>query len=90
MPSVTVAVGSSVGLHARPADIISKAAAGTDAEVTISMPDGDPVDAGSALMIMTLGAGCGDEVVVASDDEEAMNTIAELVKQDLDADDADE
>lgn len=87
MPSVTVVVGSSVGLHARPADIISKAAADLDAEVTIATPDGNPVDAGSALMIMTLGAGCGDEVVVASDDEAAMKKIADLVEQDLDAED---
>ena len=84
MPSTTVTVGSSVGLHARPADIISKAAAALDTDVTINKPDGNPVDAGSALMIMTLGAGCGDDVVVTSDDEAAMQRIASLVAQDLD------
>jgi phosphocarrier protein HPr len=34
---------------------------------------------------MTLGAGNGAQVTVASDDEAALNTIAELVQKDLDA-----
>jgi phosphocarrier protein len=34
---------------------------------------------------MTLGAGNGAQVTVASDDEQAMQTIAGLVQQDLDA-----
>ena len=36
-------------------------------------------------MIMTLGAGNGAQVTVESDDEGALNTIADLVTQDLDA-----
>ncbi|WP_153505495.1 HPr family phosphocarrier protein [Cumulibacter manganitolerans] len=85
MPSITVKVGSSVGLHARPATIISEKAEELDADVTLAVPGGDPVDADSSLMIMTLGASCGDDVVVSSDDEAAMRTIAALVEQDLDA-----
>jgi phosphocarrier protein HPr len=48
------------------------------------MDGGEPVDAGSALMIMALGAGNGAEVTVTSDDEEVLTTVAELVHQDLD------
>ncbi len=81
MSNKSVIVGSSVGLHARPAAIISEAAAGLGAAVTIN-----GVDASSSLMIMTLGAKCGDTVEVAGDDEAAVATIAELVEQDLDAD----
>lgn len=88
MPSVTVNVGSEVGLHARPAGIIANKAGELGASVTIGKPDGNQVDASSALMIMTLGANNGDEVVVTSDDEAAMEAIADLVKQDLDAEDA--
>jgi phosphocarrier protein len=84
MASITVTVGSAVGLHARPATIISDAASELDAEVTLSLPDGEPVEADSALLIMTLGASCGDQVVVASDDEEAATAIAKLVALDLD------
>ncbi len=80
MPSKSVVVGSAVGLHARPAALIAEAAEGLDAAVTIN-----GVDASSSLMIMTLGAGNGDTVEVESDDQSALDTIAALVEQDLDA-----
>ncbi len=85
MPTKSVTVGSAVGLHARPAALISEAAGELDAEVTLATPGGDPVDASSALLIMTLGAGKGDTVEVSSDDEQALAKIASLVEQDLDA-----
>ena len=81
----TVTVGSAVGLHARPAAIIAGAAVAAGVPVTLSLAGGEPVDAGSALLIMTLGAGCGAQVTVASADEEAVRTIASLVERDLDA-----
>ena len=85
MPTRTVTVGSSVGLHARPAAIISEAAGELDSEVMIGIPGGDPVDASSALMIMTLGAGKGDTVEVSGDDEADVDAIVALVEKDLDA-----
>lgn len=85
MPTKSVAVGSAVGLHARPAALISEAAGELDAEVTIGLPGEDPVDASSALLIMTLGAGKGDVVEVSSEDPAALDRIAALVEQDLDA-----
>lgn len=85
MLTKTVTVGSAIGLHARPAAIISEAAGELDAEVTIGVPGGDPVDAGSALLIMTLGAGYGATVEVSSADQAALDKIAALVEQDLDA-----
>lgn len=84
MPTKTVTVGSSVGLHARPAALIAEAAGSLDLAVTIARPGGDPVDASSSLLIMTLGAKCGDAVEVSCDDEDALTTIADLVEQDLD------
>ncbi|MFT4188558.1 MAG: HPr family phosphocarrier protein [Aeromicrobium sp.] len=85
MPSKTVTVGSAVGLHARPAAAIAAAAAEQSAPVTLSVEGGEPVDAGSALLIMTLGAGNGATVVVESEDEAAVAAIAALVEADLDA-----
>ena len=85
MPTKTVNVGSAVGLHARPAAIISEVAGELDAEVTIGVPGGEAVDASSALLIMTLGAGKGDAVEISSDDQGALDKIAALVEQDLDA-----
>ncbi|WP_344341146.1 HPr family phosphocarrier protein [Streptomyces rhizosphaericus] len=49
------------------------------------MPGGTPVDAASALMIMTLGAGNGDTVEVSGDDQGDVDAIAALVEKDLDA-----
>jgi phosphocarrier protein HPr len=85
MPSKTVTVGSTIGLHARPAALIAEAATSVESAVTIATEGGAPVDAGSALMIMTLGAKFGDEVVVASDDQASLDKVADLVEQDLDA-----
>lgn len=85
MPTKTVVVGSSVGLHARPAQLIAEAAEALEAEVLIGIPGGEPVDASSSLMIMTLGACPGEPVEVSSDDQAAVDTIAALVEQDLDA-----
>lgn len=81
MPSKSVIVGSSVGLHARPAAIISEAAGELSVPVTLN-----GANAASSLMIMSLGAKCGDTVEVASEDEAAVETIAALVEADLDAD----
>ena len=85
MASKTVIVGSAVGLHARPASIIAEAAADYDDEILLSVPGEDPVDAGSSLLIMTLGAEKGASVTVESDNEEAVNEIAGLIELDLDA-----
>jgi phosphocarrier protein len=85
MPSQTVTVGSRVGLHARPAALIAEAVAKSGVPVTLATAGGAPVDGGSALMIMTLGAKQGAEVVVTSDDEATLTQIADLVAADLDA-----
>ena len=88
MASKTVTVGSSVGLHARPAAIIAEAADGYDDDITLTLEGGDDedgVDAASSLMIMTLGAEKGAEVVVTSDNADAVEAIAALIEKDLDA-----
>ncbi|MFT3876657.1 MAG: HPr family phosphocarrier protein [Propioniciclava sp.] len=88
MASKTVAVGSSVGLHARPAALIAEAAGEFDDEITLRLAGtdaDDAVDAASSLMIMTLGAEKGAEVTVESDNEEAVEKIAGLIAKDLDA-----
>ena len=85
MPSQTVTVVSRVGLHARPAALIAEAVGKSGVPVTLATPGGTPVDAGSPLMIMTLGAKKGTDVEVSSDDEAALAQIAEMVERDLDA-----
>jgi len=84
MPSTTVTVGSTVGLHARPAGLIAEAVTKSGVPVTLST-GGPAVDAGSPLMIMTLGAKQGTEVTVTSDDEAVLAQIADMVAANLDA-----
>jgi phosphocarrier protein HPr len=85
MPVLVAVVGSAVGLHARPAAIIAEKAEELGVEVLLCLPGDEPVDASSALMIMTLGAAKGDTVEVSGDDQAAVEAIAALVEQDLDA-----
>lgn len=88
MASKTVTVGSSVGLHARPASLIAEAAAEFDDEILLTLvgsDDDEETDASSSLMIMALGAENGDQVTVTSDNAEAVEKIAAMIEQDLDA-----
>lgn len=89
MASKTVKVGSSVGLHARPATIVAEAAGQYDDEIFLTLvgdeDDEDETDAASSLMIMALGAEQGDEVTVTSVNAEAVEKIAALIESDLDA-----
>jgi phosphocarrier protein len=81
----TVVVASASGLHARPAKAFTSAAAGTG--VKIAKGDAAPVDAASILRVMSLGVGHGDTVTlsVEGDDDSALDTLAELLATDLDA-----
>ncbi|GAA2520027.1 HPr family phosphocarrier protein [Rarobacter incanus] len=85
MASRTVKVGSAVGLHARPAAIIAEKADELGVDVYLSTQGEEPVDAASAMLIMTLGAEHGVEVTVESEDQQAVDAIADLVAADLDA-----
>ncbi|NYH76917.1 phosphocarrier protein [Actinopolyspora biskrensis] len=87
MPERHVTVASKVGLHARPAAMLAKAAAAQSVKITIRKQETDPVEAASILGLMTLGAAHGDEVVLAADGEgaeDALDHIAELVGSELD------
>lgn len=87
MASKTVKVGSTVGLHARPATVIADAAGEYDDEILLTLVGGDEddeTDAASSLMIMAMGAEYGDEVVVASDNADAVEEIAALIAKNLD------
>ncbi|MFG1817596.1 HPr family phosphocarrier protein [Kribbella sp. NPDC049174] len=85
MSSTTISVGSAVGLHARPAAVIAAAVTEAGVPVTLATTEGVPVDAGSALLIMTLGAKRGDDVTVTCDDDAVLRKVADLVATDLDA-----
>ena len=88
MVSKTVTVGSTVGLHARPATIIAEAAGEYDEDIYLAIlgeeDEEDPTEAASSLMIMALGAEHGDQVVVTSENAEAVEATAALIEKNLD------
>lgn len=87
MASKTVKVGSTVGLHARPATVIAEAAGEYDDDIILTLVGGDEddeTDAASSLMIMAMGAEHGNEVTVTSDNDEAVEKIAALIESNLD------
>jgi phosphocarrier protein HPr len=87
MPSRTVTVASSVGLHARPASLFAQAAAKLDVPVTLTSASGKSVNAKSILGVLSLGVGHGEEVTLAAEGEgaeQALDTLAELLNTDLD------
>lgn len=88
MTTRTAVIGSTVGLHARPAAQFTKAAAATGLPVTIAVEGGEPVDATSLLAVMTLGAGHQQTVTLAAAGtgaEEALDALAALLSTDLDS-----
>ncbi len=88
MAQRTAVVGSSVGLHARPAALFVQAAARQPVRVKIAKAGGDPVDARSILSVLGLDARNGDEVVLTAEgqgDQAALDELAALLERDLDA-----
>ena len=78
MPEVTVTVGSTVGLHARPASLFVQAAARQPVRVKIAKAGGDPVDARSILLVLGLDARGGDQVVLSAEGDGADQALQEL------------
>jgi phosphotransferase system HPr (HPr) family protein len=88
MPEMRVAVGSRVGLHARPAAILARAAAAAPVPVQIGKSPDELVNAGSMLSLMALGARRGDELVLHAEGDGAqqvLDQIAALLATDLDS-----
>ena len=82
MPERTTVVASRIGLHARPASLVSLAAAGTGVPMTLTA-HGRSVDAASILGILSLDVNHGDEVTVRADDPAAVDTLIALLERDL-------
>ena len=88
MPTRTVTIASSVGLHARPAALFVEAASSSGLDVEIAKPGEDPVDATSILGVMARGATHGEEVVLTAEGDgadETLDSLVELLSRDLDA-----
>lgn len=85
----TVRVGSSHGLHARPAKLFAQAAKEAGIPVTIAKDAGAPVNAASILSVIALGIDFGDHVVISADGDDAeavLDRLTELLTTDHDED----
>lgn len=85
----TVRIGSSHGLHARPAKIFAQAAKDSGLAVTIAKDSGKPVNAASILGVIALAIEHGDYVTLTADGDGAegvLDTLTELLATDHDQD----
>ena len=83
----TIRIGSSNGLHARPAKLFAQAVKDSGMTVTISKGSGAPVNAASILGGISLGAEKGDYVTLVTEGDDAVNVLdklAELLTTDFD------
>ncbi|KGJ82387.1 phosphotransferase [Cryobacterium roopkundense] len=84
----TVLVGSTHGLHARPAKLFCQAAAAAGVPITLTKNGGKTVNAASILGVISLGISHGDEVTLAADGDTAevvLDELAQLLLTDHDA-----
>lgn len=96
MSERTVTVASRSGLHARPAAMFVKAAAAQPVPVKLRVGDGPAADARSILAVLALRVEHGTTVTLITADqgadadaaaaaEQALDTLADLLARDLDA-----
>jgi phosphocarrier protein HPr len=99
MSERTVTVASRSGLHARPAALFVKAAAAQPVRVKLRVGDGPTADARSILAVLALRVEHGTTVTLIAPDEgadggdadaaeRALDTLADLLARDLDAEPA--
>jgi phosphocarrier protein HPr len=84
-----VTIGSKVGLHARPASLFAKAVKNGGVPVQIAKGGQPPVNAGSLLSLLTLGAEYGERVTLYAEGdgaEAALDELAEMLGRELDED----
>lgn len=84
MGSRTARIGSRIGLHAKPAGLIAAAVSSSGQLVTMATDAEGPVEASSALMIMTLGTAQGDLVRIDCADEGLLDRLVAMVEAELD------
>lgn len=80
-----VTIGSTSGLHARPAAVFVQNAKGFQSKITLTKQD-KTVNGKSILSVLSLGASQGDQVTLqlnGADAETAAACLTELLEKDL-------
>ena len=78
MKSFTYTIKDSLGIHARPAGLLSKTARAYSAKCTLQMGD-TRIDLTKLMALMTLGVTFGTTVTVTADGEDEDTAIAALL-----------
>jgi phosphotransferase system HPr (HPr) family protein len=81
METQKVTIKNKTGIHARPASIFVKAAAGFKSEITINKGT-SKASAKSLINILALGLAKGSELEITAsgeDEKEAVNTLVDLI-----------
>jgi phosphotransferase system HPr (HPr) family protein len=79
MPDQEVTLTNEVGLHARPAALFSKAAAGYSSDVIVAKGDQN-ANAKSILAVLKLDVRKGDTISIRTEGDDADEALAGLVK----------
>ena len=66
-----------IGIHARPAGLLVKAAKGFTSKITIEC-NGKSADARKLMALMSMGVKCGDEVTVTVEGEDETDAAAAM------------
>ena len=85
MKEFTYTITDEQGIHARPAGLFVKMAAGFASAITIGK-DGKDVDAKRILGVMGLGVKCGEEITLRTDGDQedtAMETLSKFLETNL-------
>jgi phosphocarrier protein HPr len=85
MIETRITVTNKIGLHARPAALFVQTANKFLSEITVKnlQGNGQAVDAKSILMVLTLGVGQNNEILIRAegpDEEEAVQSLGALVR----------
>lgn len=77
MTQFTHIIKDEIGMHARPAGLLAKTAKPFASKITVTAHE-KTVDVTKLMALMTLGAKCGDELVIAADGADEADAIAAL------------
>ena len=77
MKTFTYTIQDEVGIHARPAGMLAKAAAGFKSTITMEK-GGKSVNLTKLMAVMGMGVKCGDTVTVSVDGADEETAFAEM------------
>ncbi|MBQ7975544.1 MAG: HPr family phosphocarrier protein [Clostridia bacterium] len=79
MQEFNYTIKDEIGIHARPAGVLSKLAKSFESKITVSK-DGRSVDVAKLIALMGMGIKCGDTVTVSAEGADEIEAIERLKK----------